>query len=90
MRQRVRGRPEDDGIIPLFDQNFSAFEAKCFWQADGLAAAMLEDLCGVHSYRVYLFGEISSEEKEVRFFGGNHSESDGHFAKRPSFGGDGR
>lgn len=70
VRQRVRGRPEDDGIIPLFDQNFSALEAKCLWQADGLAAAVLEDLRGVHSYRVYLFGEISSGEKWVRFFWG--------------------
>ena len=54
VRQRTVGRPKDDGIIPLFDQDFRALEAKRLRQADGLAAPMLEDFCGYPIYIVYL------------------------------------
>jgi hypothetical protein len=67
VRQRTGSRPEDDGIIPLFDQNFRALEAKCLRQANGLAASMLEDFCGAHIYTVYLFVMTSSGENCVQF-----------------------
>ena len=52
---RKRHGLENDLIIPLFDQNFRALEAKCLRQADGLATSMLKDFCGIHIYTLYLF-----------------------------------
>lgn len=55
VRQRILGRPEDDGIIPLFDENFRAPEAKRLRQANGLAASTLEYFRSLLIYRLYLF-----------------------------------
>ncbi len=41
---------ENDLVAVLFNKNFLALEAKCLRQANGLAASMLEDFCGIHSF----------------------------------------
>jgi hypothetical protein len=64
---RKRHGLENDLIIPLFDENFRAFEAKRLRQANGLAASMLEDFCGIHIYILYLFFFVSSCEDLVEF-----------------------
>ena len=38
-----------------FDNDLLACKAKCFWQADSLTATMLENLCGIHIYILYLY-----------------------------------
>jgi hypothetical protein len=45
---------ENDLIAMFFDKDLPAGEAKCLWQAHGLAAAVLEYLCGIDIYTIYL------------------------------------